>query len=552
MLKKLSITNFAIIDHVELELNDGFSVITGETGAGKSIILGALNLISGERVDAKQFNHNDKKTVIEATFDMARYDLKAYFEENDLEYYDDACIIRREILPNSRSRAFVNDSPVSLTQLKGLTVKLIDIHSQHNNILLSDETFQLSIIDNLADNATLCKAYSNAYSAYNEAQNMLADKKMQVAAARADEDYNKFLLSQFENLNLIDGEEEELETEQKTLANVAEIKGSLWEIENLFDNESAGILDNLKSVGSKLDSLSSIYSDVEELSERIESSIIELKDISATVSNLNSNLEDNPTQLEYVNARLDKIMSLKKKHNVSTIAELLIIQEQLEAKMNAVDNGEYEIAQLEKKVATCLQELTIAAKALSESRKATAKEFQHTLNDTARPLGLANIQCEVRITPTNFTRTGSDHVQLLISFNKNQPLMPIGGSASGGEISRLMLSIKSIIAGKEKLPTVIFDEIDTGVSGEIANKMGQMMARIAKDMQVITITHLPQVAALGKQHYKVFKTDNENSTISNIIRLDADARVKEIASMLGGNVVNEAAINNAKSLLSSK
>ena len=552
MLTNLSISNYAIIDSVSIDFSDGFSVITGETGAGKSIILGALNMILGERCDAKAFNHTDKKSVIEATFDMSSYDLKDYFTANDFEYDEQSCIIRREIMPNSRSRAFVNDSPVSLSQLKGLALRLLDIHSQHSNSLLGNDQYQLSIIDNLADDIELREKYLATYKEYTSTKANLDNKKMQVAAARADADYNKFLLSQFDNVNLIEGEEEELEAEQLKLSNLSDIKTSLWQISEQLDGENSSVLTSLQSVSNTLKTLSPIYNQVNDLEERIESIVIELKDITSTVCTQNDQLEDNPTELERINERLQLILNLKKKHNVQTVAELLVIQKQLEDKINDIDNGEWEIEQLEKVVCEAHQKLSSLAQELTHIRQATAKSFEQTLRDAAQPLGMANIQCSVQFEQTDFMRTGQDKVTLLISFNKNQPLLPIGNSASGGEISRLMLCVKAIIANKVKLPTVIFDEIDTGVSGEIASKMGEMMSQIASNMQVITITHLPQVASLGDNHYKVYKFDRDNTTITNIKHLDEQERIREIASMLSANNINDAAIANAKSLLSSK
>ena len=552
MLTNLSISNYAIIDSVSIDFSDGFSVITGETGAGKSIILGALNMILGERCDAKSFNHTDKKSVIEATFDMSSYDLKDYFEANDFEYDEQSCIIRREIMPNSRSRAFVNDSPVSLSQLKGLALRLLDIHSQHSNSLLGNDQYQLSIIDNLADDLELRERYLAAYKDYTTAKSNLDNKKMQVAAARADADYNKFLLSQFDNVNLIEGEEEELEAEQLKLSNLSDIKSSLWQISEQLDGEDNSVLASLQTVSNTLKTLSPIYNQVNDLAERIESTVIELKDIATTVSFQNDQLEDDPAELERVNERLQLILNLKKKHNVQTVAELLVIQKQLEDKINDIDNGEWEIEQLEKVVSEAHQKLSVLAGELTHIRQVTAKSFEQTLRDSAQPLGMANIQCAVRFEQTDFTRSGQDKVALLISFNKNQPLLPIGNSASGGEISRLMLCVKAIIANKVKLPTVIFDEIDTGVSGEIASKMGVMMSQIACNMQVITITHLPQVASLGDNHYKVYKFDRDNATITNIKHLNEQERIREIAGMLSANNINDAAIANAKSLLSSK
>lgn len=549
MLINLSITNYAIIDHLDIDFDKGFSVITGETGAGKSIILGALMMILGERCDTKIINHTDKKSIIEATFSMQDYNLQSFFEENDWEYDSMQCILRREILPNGRSRAFINDSPVSLSQMKMLASKMIDIHSQNNNLNLGDSSYQLAVIDGLANNEDLRSRYISSYKDYLSLHEEISNMKMRVAAAKADEDYNKFMLSQFNNLNLKEGEDEDLEEISKKLSNVSEIKNLLWSISENLEGENFSIISSLKNINHNLNSLSPWLKEASSLNERIESILIDIKDINSTVNDLVSNIEDDPSELERVNERLNNIYNLKKKHNVSTLNELLQIQSQLELKIDAIDNGKFEIEQLEKKFVSKEKELTEIAKALTESRKKASNAFETELKQLAKPLGMANIQCRIDLQDGPFNKLGKDKIQFLISFNKNQPLLPIGATASGGEISRIMLCVKTIIANKIKLPTVIFDEIDTGVSGEIANKMGDMMSVIAKEMQVVTITHLPQVAALGDNHFKVYKKDVKDSTITNVIKLSIDDRITEIAGMLGGNSVDEAAINNAKSLL---
>lgn len=549
MLTNLSIENYAIIDKLDIDFNPGFSVITGETGAGKSIILGALMMILGERIENKISNKSDKKSVIEATFDMSNYALESYFLNNDLEYDSKYCILRREILPTGRSRAFVNDSPVSLTQLKSLALKLVDIHSQHKNSILSDTKYHLSILDALSNNSELKKRYEQCFTEYCKIRESIERLKLEINSAKAEEDYNKFLLSQFKDINLEEEEESDLEDRQKKLSNISEIKTSLWEINNLFENDNLSIISSLKSIDSKLQDIADFVKEVNPLLERTESILIELKDINQTLSNLDSNIIDDPKELDRINNKLSQIYELKRKHNVSTAKELILIKKQLETKISAIDNGDFEIESLEKKLKIKEAELSQLANDLTITRKNAADVFTKELIEKAIPLGMKNFNCKMEFSQTGYTKAGKDNVQLLISFNKNQEVLPIANTASGGEISRLMLCIKSIIAHRMNLPTVIFDEIDTGVSGEIANKMGKMMSDVSKDMQVISITHLPQVAALGNNHYKVFKTDTAESTVTDIRLLNEDERIKEIAGMLSANIIDDAAINNAKSLL---
>lgn len=549
MLKNLSISNYAIIDKLSIDFTDGFTVITGETGAGKSIILGALMLITGERCDSKIVCRNEHKTIIEATFDMAHYNLKSFFEDNDWEYDEDECILRREILSTGRSRAFINDSPVSLSQMRLLSLRLMDIHSQNSNIHLGDASYQLQIIDSIADDKPLLHEYAIIYNEFCKLQRTISDLQMKVAAAKADEDYNKFQLSQFQELSLHEGEEEELEELQSKLANVAEIKNELWQICSSFDSENFSLISSLKSIKNHFVSIEPMLKDAGPLVGRLDSVIIELKDINATASELESSIEDNPVELDRVNERLEKIYDLKKKHNVATSSELLQLQKQLEDKIYAIDNGEQEISDLQKQLYITKEKLAKCAGDISKSRKKAALVFENELKELAKPLGMPNIQVKIDFQEIPFMKLGIDKIQFLISFNKNQSLMPLGTTASGGEISRIMLCVKTIVANRIKLPTVIFDEIDTGVSGEIANRMGYMMATIAKQMQVVTITHLPQVAALGDNHYKVFKKDTADTTITDVIKLSINDRISEIAGMLGGTRVDEAAINNAKSLL---
>ncbi|MEG1538628.1 MAG: DNA repair protein RecN [Muribaculaceae bacterium] len=552
MLTNLIISNYALIESIEISFNKGFSIITGETGAGKSIMLGALSLILGERVEPKAIRDKDKKSVIEAVFDLSGYELKEYFNDNDLEYDASECILRREILSNGRSRAFINDTPVTINQLRDLSLRLIDIHSQHNNLLLADSHYQLTIIDSIAGNNALLSSYTKAFSEYNSVKNRLFELTERIAHNKTDEEYTRFLLSQLSDLNLKADEEAALEEEQNTLSNITEIKSSLWEISNILNNDDDSVISRLISATSKLSFLARIYSPSVEIKDRIDSTIIELKDISATINSWQDNMVDDPAKLSMINDRLSSIFTLKKKHNVSTVNDLIDIERRLSKTLSEIDNSENDILELEKELKEKNKKVIEIANQLSANRKKAAKLFSEQLSSIATPLGMKNLQCNISCEPIDIDKYGIDKIQFLFAFNKNQELLPVSMTASGGEISRLMLCVKTIIAKTMQLPTIIFDEIDTGVSGDIATRMGEMMSDIGSKLQVIAITHLPQVASMGDFHYKVFKKDTSDSTFSDIKELSYDDRVIEIAGMLSGRLIDDAAINNAKSLLNIK
>lgn len=552
MLTNLIISNYALIESIEINFNKGFSIITGETGAGKSIMLGALSLILGERVEPKAIRDKDKKSVIEAVFDLSGYELKEYFNDNDLEYDASECILRREILSNGRSRAFINDTPVTINQLRDLSLRLIDIHSQHNNLLLADSHYQLTIIDSIAGNNALLSSYTKAFSEYNSVKNRLFELTERIAHNKTDEEYTRFLLSQLSDLNLKADEEATLEEEQNTLSNITEIKSSLWEISNILNNDDDSVISRLISATSKLSFLARIYSPSVEIKDRIDSTIIELKDISATINSWQDNMVDDPAKLSMINDRLSSIFTLKKKHNVSTVNDLIDIERKLNKTLSEIDNSENDILELEKELKEKNKKVIEIANQLSANRKKAAKLFSEQLSSIATPLGMKNLQCNISCEPIDIDKYGIDKIQFLFAFNKNQELLPVSMTASGGEISRLMLCVKTIIAKTMQLPTIIFDEIDTGVSGDIATRMGEMMSDIGSKLQVIAITHLPQVASMGDFHYKVFKKDTSDSTFSDIKELSYDDRVIEIAGMLSGRLIDDAAINNAKSLLNIK
>ncbi len=538
-----------MIDHLEVGLHEGLSIITGETGAGKSIILGALSLLLGQRADVKTMRDTSKKSVIEAAFGIGDYNISSFFEENDIDWTGDECIVRREILPNGRNRAFINDTPVSITLLSTFTIRLIDIHSQHSNALLLMPAYQLTVVDNLSSNQNLRNDYSEAFRVYSKLVSELEDTKRRIAKNKSDEEYFRFQLEQFMDLGLKADEQEELETAQNYLSNISTIKEKLWTASSLLGDDNKAIVSNLSAVGRQLDSIANVFPLASELSERVDSMLIEAKDIYATVADEVEKLEDDPSELEKIENRLNAIYSLQQRYHVDSVAELLNIQHGLEKSLSEIENADSEISDLEKKVAASKLKVAELADRLTAVRQSAAGLFTEKLVAIAAPLCMKNLLAVVDFQTVPYEKTGQDKVRFLFAFNKKQTPMPVEKTASGGEISRLMLCIKSIIAEKMQLPSIIFDEVDTGVSGEVANKIGVMMRSIAKKIQVITITHLPQVAAMGSHHYKVYKRDTESGTLTNIKELDGNERVLEIAGMLSGSKVDDAAINNAKSLL---
>ena len=556
MLKQLKISNYALIDKLDIMFEPGLTIITGETGAGKSIMMGALSLILGDKVESRAIRAIDKKSVIEVIFNIEEYGLRQFFADNDIEYYDDGeCIMRREISPNGRTRGFINDTPVTLPVMRALSVQLIDIHSQHSNMLLSSHRYQLSILDNLYPDKKLLEEYIKEYEAYKRIEGKIKDLKENNTRRKSEEDYLRFQLSQIKELKLRNDEDIELEAIERRLSNVNEIKSNLWQCLQLLDGDEDGensILNGLATVAGNLSHISRMCDDVSGMDDRVESALIELKDITRTIATLQDSIMDDPAELERVSGRLGNIYSLENKHKVQSVNELLMLQSEYETQLAEIDGFDDEIERLEKELKhqeTVVSKLAIE---LSERRKATSKIFENNLKDLAVPLGMKNLQFKIEFEQVPFSPTGIDAVRFLFSFNKQQPLMPVETTASGGEISRLMLCIKSIIAKNMKLPTIIFDEVDTGVSGDVANRMGDLMKDISGNIQVITITHLPQVAAKGDNHFKVYKQDTADSTHTSVRRLESDERVMEIAAMLSGDKVSEAAIDNAKILLNIK
>lgn len=553
MLKSLYIKNYALIDSLEIDFESGFSVITGETGAGKSIILGALSLILGQRADVKSVKQGESKCIIEGSFDISAYDLKSFCEDRGIEYDTDSCILRREVLSSGKSRAFINDSPVGLNDLKELGGQLIDVHSQHQNLLLNDTRFQMQIVDALAGNKDLLSKYKRAYSAYKDAESRLQELREHVQKSKEEEDYLRFQFEALREASLLEGEQEELEEELELLSNSEEIKSSLYKIYNALSEDEHGVVSALKDSLNNASSLTRVFPNSEEMVRRIESAYLDMKDLSAEVERYANDVEFNPERLSEIEMRLDQLYTLQKKHRVSSVAELLALFQELSQKIEKIDSSDSELEELEKEVAEKYKAAENLANQLTNSRKKTIPHLEKDLMDKVAYLGMPNVRFECSMTTNNELGIyGKDELLFLFSANKNVPLQPVASIASGGEISRLMLCIKSMIAGATALPTIIFDEIDTGVSGEIADKMGEVMVDFGQKMQVIAITHLPQIASKGREHYKVYKVDEEDTTKTNLIQLTTEQRLEEIARMLSGSTVTAAAIQNAKELLGIK
>lgn len=553
MLRSLYIQNYALIEKLDISFGAGFSVITGETGAGKSIILGAIGLLLGQRAEVKAIRQGASKCVIEARFDISAYGMEPFFEENELEY-EEECILRREVYASGKSRAFINDTPASLVQMKELGEQLIDVHSQHQNLLLNKEGFQLNVLDILSHNDEQLSVYQSLYREWKQAQQDLADLIARAEQNKADEDYIRFQLEQLEEANLSAGEQEELEQETDTLSHAEEIKAGLFRVGQLLTSDEGGLLAGLKESLNAMLGLQKVYSPATELAERLESTYIELKDVSQEVSSQEEDVEFNPERLEEVNDRLNLIYTLQQKHRVTTVEELLALTEEYAAKLAAITSYDERIGELTILCDTLYNKVKKQAAVLTKARTSAAREVEKQMASRLVPLGMPNVRFQVEMGMKKEPGVhGEDTVNFLFSANKNGALQSISSVASGGEIARVMLSIKAMIAGAVKLPTIVFDEIDTGVSGEIADRMADIMQEMGEqDRQVISITHLPQIAARGCAHYKVYKQDNETETNSHIRRLTDEERVEEIAHMLSGATLTEAALNNAKALLGIK
>ena len=552
MIKQLHISNYALIDKLDIGFDDGLTIITGETGAGKSIILGALSLILGERADTKAIRDTGAKTVVEASFDIGGYRLESFFKDNDIDWDEHECLVRRELSPTGRSRAFINDTPVSLNVLRELATRLLDIHSQHSNMLLSQPAFQLSILDSIAGNGALLNDYREAYQAYRDVVKQLSETQQAMEQLRRNEDYIRFQQEQLQAMQLQPDEDKQLEALQSKLSNVTELKEALWSVENDLNSEENSILERLNTVAQRLESAERNLTDVEGMYARVQTALIDLKDIAQEVSAIVDTLNDDPAELARVDERLNNIYTLQRKHNVQDVNQLIEIQRDYERQLGEIEHNDDLINELKARVDANIAVAKGLAQQLSAKRHAAADHFGKELLKLAAPLGMKNIAFEVAFDETDLTASGTDSVEFMMAFNKNQQPMPVKDTASGGEISRVMLCIKTIIARHIQLPSIIFDEVDTGVSGDVANMIGEMMADIARTIQVIAITHLPQVAANGDHHLRVFKTDNEVETLTRVQLLDEQEHVMEIARMLSGKDTNQAAIENAKSLINHK
>ena len=550
MLRQLYIRNFTLIDELDITFKPGFSVITGETGAGKSIILGAIGQILGNRADARMVKAGCDKCVIEAHFDLSNYDMESFFDDNDIDYEPEDCIIRRELKANGKSRAFINDTPVALTTARELGQQLVDIHSQHQNLLLQKEDFQLNVVDIIAHNSQLLNDYRTLFDGYAKAKAALREKEEECEKDRANEDFLRFQADELVTAKLIDGEQEELEQELETLSHAEDIKGALFDADNLLSGDDRCITQSCKTMLSRLSDIGDVYPAIRQVTERLDSAYIELKDIARDISNLAESIDFDPARLTMANERLDTIYTLQKKHHVESVAELIAIRDSLTARLNDITNSEDMLEDMRRQVEDMHRKATEAAARLTESRQEAARHVTEQLLAQMTSLGMPNARFEIKFETKELAVDGADRISYMFSANKNVPLEPIAQVASGGEVARVMLSLKAMISGAVKLPTIIFDEIDTGVSGRVAEMMAQIMRQMGRaDRQVISITHLPQIAALGTTHYKVEKTDTDDTTISRMRMLGHDERITEIAQMLSGSNISDAAIENAKSLL---
>lgn len=550
MLKQLYIKNFTLIDELNIQMHPGFSVITGETGAGKSIILGAIGLLLGNRADSKSIKAGRDRCVIEAHFDLSKYDMQQFFTDNDIDEDLSDTIIRRELTAAGKSRAFINDTPVSLTKMRELGEQLVDIHSQHQNLLLQKEDFQLNVVDIIAQDEKQRKNYEAAYNQYKQANQKLNALKAEIEKNRENEDFLRFQFKELDEAQLQNGEQEELEQEYEMLSHSEDIKTALYQADNHLSGDDGNIIERLKQASEQLTNIKDVYPEVTELLERIDSSYIELKDIAQEINGLTDHVEFDPARLETINERLDKLNSLQQKFHVRDLGELIETYHQLKEQLSHIDHSDEDVEALEQEVAQLLEKAQKQAKELTAIRTKAAKKVEEEMKQRLIPLGIPNVRFSISLTEKPLSHDGGDKVSFLFSANKSTPLQPVTQVASGGEIARVMLSLKAMISGAVKLPTIIFDEIDTGVSGKIAEKMAQIMVEMGNhERQVLSITHLPQIAAMGSHHYKVSKEETDEGTISRMTELSQQERIQEIAQMLSGSDVSEAALANAKELL---
>ena len=553
MLKELDIRNFTLIDHLEMALYPGFSVITGETGAGKSIVIGAIGLLLGNRADAKQVKRGCDKCIIEATFDLSIYHsdvLKDFFEDNDLDYEPEECLLRREVNANGKSRAFINDTPVTLALMRELGEQLIDVHSQHQNLLLSKEDFQLNVVDIIARDRQQLADYRAAFAEYRSAQRRLEELREQIATSRDNEDFLRFQQKELSEANLASGEQEQLEQEAELMSHAEDIKRALHEADYGLSGDDTGIVNLTRSIAAQLRSVADVYPEAQELAERLESCFVELKDISQEIASKVDDVEYDPQRFNLITQRLDTIYTLQQKFHVQTVDELLDRLNGINAQLDNIDNSDEELQELERSVeklhAVCVEKAVV----LTDMRRKSAMVVEQELSKLLVPLGIPKVRFKVEVSPADLSTNGADKVMFLFSANSSTDMQPVSQVASGGEIARVMLSLKAMISKAIGLPTIIFDEIDTGVSGRVAEQMAHIMRDMGKaNRQVLCITHLPQIAAAGSTHYKVAKQETEQGTVSTMTQLSDEQRITEIAQMLSGSDVSQAAVDNAKSLL---
>lgn len=553
MLKKLDIRNFTLIDHLEMALYPGFSVITGETGAGKSIVIGAIGLLLGNRADAKQVKRGCDKCIIEATFDLSIYHsdvLKDFFEDNDLDYEPEECLLRREVNANGKSRAFINDTPVTLALMRELGEQLIDVHSQHQNLLLSKEDFQLNVVDIIARDRQQLVDYRAAFAEYRSAQRRLEELREQIATSRDNEDFLRFQQKELSEADLASGEQEQLEQEAELMSHAEDIKRALHEADYGLSGDDTGIVNLTRSIAAQLRSVADVYPEAQELAERLESCFVELKDISQEIASKVDDVEYDPQRFNLITQRLDTIYTLQQKFHVQTVDELLDRLNGINAQLDNIDNSDEELQELERSVeklhAVCVEKAAV----LTDMRRKSATVVEQELSKLLVPLGIPKVRFKVDVSPADLSTNGADKVMFLFSANSSTDMQPVSQVASGGEIARVMLSLKAMISKAIGLPTIIFDEIDTGVSGRVAEQMAHIMRDMGKaNRQVLCITHLPQIAAAGSTHYKVAKQETEQGTVSTMTQLSDEQRITEIAQMLSGSDVSQAAVDNAKSLL---
>lgn len=553
MLKQLYIRNFTLIERLDMTFNGGFSVITGETGAGKSIILGAIGLLKGQRADSKLIKRGSEKCVIEAHFNLSRYGMEKFFNDNDVEYDADDCIVRREITAAGKSRAFVNDTPVPLSVLKELGEQLIDVHSQHQNLLLGKQDFQMEIVDIIADDKDLLDNYRKAYGDYREKQRQLDDLQERLTSNKANADFLLFQYEELDRANLVEGEQETLEAQANQMSHYEDIKTALYQADKAMSAEGTGVTENLRTAINALHSIEGVLPMAGELASRMDADFIDLKDIADELEGQLDKVDFDPKELDSINDRLDRIYSLQKKYHCDTVSQLIEIRDNLKKQLDGIENGDYDLQQVKNEVAKSMKLAIQKADSITKVRKTAAKKIEEVIKQRLVALGMPNIQFTINLESSELSADGADKVAYMFSANRNMPMQPVAQVASGGEIARLMLSLKAMVSGAVKLPTIIFDEIDTGVSGKIAEKMADIMCEMGNnERQVISITHLPQIAAKGATHYKVYKEDRGDTTVSTMKLLCGEERVNEIAQMLSGSDITEAAISNARELLKMK